>query len=154
VPATTRIPSFPRGNIDKFMGDGLMAVFGAPVTHSNDAERAVRCALKMQESITAHNLKREAAGLIPLRIGIGIHTGIAVAGNIGSSKRREYSVIGDTVNLAARVQGVAAPGEVLITQTTYEELKDLLEAEILPPQYLKGKADEVVVYRINSIRAA
>lgn len=136
------------GTLDKFLGDGLMAIFGAPVTHSNDAERAVRAALRMQELVRDYNLKPQAAEHPALTIGIGIHTGTAVAGNIGSSRRKEYSVIGDTVNVAARLQSLAQSGEVVISGSTYEELKDLLKVEKLPPQTLKGKRGPIDVYRV------
>ncbi|MBI5210090.1 MAG: HAMP domain-containing protein [Elusimicrobia bacterium] len=139
------------GTLDKFLGDGLMAIFGAPITHPNDAERAVRAGLRMLARIEGFNLRQRSAGKPELRIGIGVNTGTAVAGNIGSDKRKEYSVIGDTVNVAARLQGLAKAGELVISQTTYEEIRDLVKVEKLPPQTLKGKDGPVDVYRVLAI---
>lgn len=139
------------GNLDKFLGDGLMAVFGAPVAHGDDAERAVRAAIKMQEGFAQLNERRARDGAVQFSIGIGINTGTAVAGNVGSDKRREYSVIGDTVNLASRVQSLAGSNEIMITQSTYDEIQDLVTTEKLPPQPIKGKSADVQVYKVLSI---
>ncbi|HBA60859.1 MAG TPA: hypothetical protein DCZ92_08575 [Elusimicrobia bacterium] len=139
------------GTLDKFLGDGLMAIFGAPITHPNDAERAVRAGLRMQAKINEYNFRQRSAGNPELHIGIGINTGTAVAGNIGSDKRKEYSVIGDTVNIAARLQALAKGGDVVISHATYEEVQDLVKVEKLPPQMLKGKEVPVNVYRVLSI---
>lgn len=140
------------GTLDKFLGDGLMAVFGAPIAHPNDSERAVRASLEMLQRLEGFNKARRQKGLVELGTGIGIHSGTAVAGNIGSEIRKEYSVIGDTVNTAARLQGIAGGNEILISSSTYQEIKDLVHAELLPPQTLKGKADHIEVYRVLRLR--
>ena len=92
------------GIVDKFMGDGIMAVFGAPMPSSDDADRAVECALAMMQAIERHNQARSATGLPQLRHGIGVHYGPVVAGNVGTPERTAYTVIGDTVNLASRLE--------------------------------------------------
>lgn len=116
-----------------------MAIFGAPIVHANDTERAVKAALKMQEKNREFNRNRKNRGLKELEIGIDINSGMAVAGNIGSDRRMEYSVIGDTVNTASRVQALAEAGQVVITQTTYDYVKDMVKAVKKGSVEIKGK---------------
>jgi len=96
-----------QGTLDKVMGDGLMATFGVPVSGSADAARALRCARGMLRAIEQWNAERQTIGLDPIRIGIGIHYGPVVAGNVGSEQRMAFEVIGDTVNTASRLQGLS-----------------------------------------------
>jgi class 3 adenylate cyclase len=140
------------GMVDKLMGDSVMALFGAPIALGNDSFRAVRCALEMQEAVTAFNQERTATGLPPLTMGIGINTGPVVAGNIGSSMRMEYTVIGDNVNVAARLQGIAKPGEILISEATHAQVRDRIVGTPMDPMTLKGKRFPVGVYRIDGLR--
>lgn len=139
------------GTLDKFTGDGLMAMFGNPVMHTNDPERAVRAALDMQERMRQFNVLREEQGLPPLRIGIGINSGTVVAGGIGSNRRMEYTAIGDTVNVAARIQDLAEGGQVLIAQTTYEHVKDMIHATPKGPVALKGKKEPLNLFIVDGI---
>lgn len=139
------------GMVDKLMGDSVMALFGAPIALGDDPLRAVRCALEMQAAGAEFNRRREADGLPPLPMGIGINTGPVVAGNIGSSTKMEYTVIGDEVNVAARMQGIAQPGEVLISDNTYRLVADAVRVTPLEPIAFKGKNAVVEVYRVDGL---
>jgi adenylate cyclase len=134
------------GTLDKFLGDGLMAVFGAPVAHEDDAHRAVQAALQMIESVRTRN--GEAQGPT-LEVGIGINSGVVVAGSLGSARHTEYTCIGDTVNVAARLCALAGPGEILVGQNTAEKLGTIERFEALPPVKLKGKAQPVPLFRVT-----
>jgi adenylate cyclase len=127
------------GTLDKFMGDGIMALWGAPVVHADDAKRSVECALEQMEVLGRFNRKRLEDGHPSLAMGIGIHTGPLVAGYIGSSKALSYTVIGDTANTSARLCGVASAGQVLVSEQTLARLGGKFETEELPPAQLKGK---------------
>ncbi len=136
------------GTLDKFMGDGIMALWGAPVVHRDDAVRAVDCALQMQTVLRLLNLKRTERGQQPLEIGIGIHTGPLVAGYIGSSRALSYTVVGDTANTSARLCAVAAPGQILISEATLAVVGDGFVVEELDPVKLKGKEHPVRIYQV------
>lgn len=140
------------GMVDKLMGDSVMALFGAPISLGDDPLRATRCAMEMQSEGKLFNDQQEAKGLPPLPMGIGINTGPVVAGNIGSSTRMEYTVIGDEVNIAARMQGIAQPGEVLISENTYRIISDAVHVTQLEPITFKGKNTMVEVYRVDGLR--
>ena len=145
------------GTLDKFLGDGLMAVFGAPVRRDDDAVRSVQAASMMMKAVARVNEdsseayrqgKRKEPPPI-LRLGIGINTGPVVAGNIGSAVRTEYTVIGDSVNVAARLCALAEPGEVLVGQRTQELVNSPANFEELAPVMLKGKPRPVPVWRLR-----
>ncbi len=140
------------GMVDKLIGDSVMALFGAPITLGDEPLRAVTCALEMQQAGDTYNKEREAAGQPPLPMGIGINTGPVVAGNIGSSTKMEYTVIGDEVNIAARLQGVAQAGEVLISENTYRLVAAKVKVTPLEPITFKGKNTAVAVYRVDGLR--
>src|SRR5262249_24059735 len=106
------------GTLDKFLGHGVMAVFGPPIYHPHPTLRALRTALAMQAGIRELSDRRVADGHARLRIGIGVNAGTAVAGNVGTEARMEYTVIGDSVNLASRLESYARPGQILITEQT------------------------------------
>jgi len=138
------------GTLDKYTGDGMMVLFGAPLEQPDHAERAVRTALGMQR--TAAEVSRQRGGTQKLVYGIGIATGPAVVGHIGSKRRLDYTAIGDTVNLAARLEGKAPPGAILINQATFEAIQDVAVVDALEPMMVKGKAKPVVVYRVLRLR--
>ena len=139
------------GMVDKLMGDSVMALFGAPIALGDDAMRAVRCALQMQQAVAEFNRERVSRGLPAMEMGIGINTGPVIAGNIGSSTRMEYTVIGDSVNVAARLQGIARPGEVLVSEATYAQIRARVRVTPMDAMTLKGKSQPVAVYRIEDI---
>jgi adenylate cyclase len=120
------------GTLDKFMGDGIMALWGAPVVHPDDATLSVDCALEQMEVLERFNARRVEAHLPPLGIGIGIHTGPLVAGYIGSSKALSYTVIGDVANTSARLCGIAQAGETLVSEQTLLSLGNRYRFEELP----------------------
>lgn len=137
------------GTVDKFIGDEIMALFGAPLTHENDAERALRAALQMQEEISAFNQAHQ----LSLSIHLGINTGLVIAGHIGSSSHQEYSVMGDAVNLAAHLGHYAQAGEILVGPDTFRQTRHLFLFREVGPLQLKGKTEPVVVYRLLSLRS-
>ncbi|MBX3248217.1 MAG: GAF domain-containing protein [Myxococcales bacterium] len=141
------------GTLDKFVGDEIMALFGAPVGHADDALRAVRTAMKMLQVLEREfNAPRRAQGKPTFEIGIGINTGEVVAGYLGSSKALEYTVIGDTVNTGARLCSVAKAGQCIISEFTFEKVKDHFDVEELPPQQVKGKAKALKIYNVLGFR--
>ncbi len=137
------------GTLDKFMGDAIMALWGAPIEHDDDADRAMRAAIQQQEMLAQLNEKWTENGRPTVEIGIGINFGEVFAGNIGSERRLEYTVIGDAVNTASRLCSKAEPGEILISEPFYKALKEPPEVEALEPLELKGKAKAVPVYRVK-----
>lgn len=140
------------GTLDKYIGDGLMAVFGAPFSHPDDPQRAVKAAVEMLVELQHLEKKRSKEGKLFLNMGIGISTGPAIAGNIGSMRRMDYTVVGDTVNLAARLESIAQGGQILISRATYEEVKELVDVNELPPMRIKGKEAPVAVYEVVRIK--
>jgi adenylate cyclase len=137
------------GTLDKFMGDGIMALWGAPVIHPDDPIRCVSCAIEQLDVLARFNRLRAEQSLPPLGIGIGVHTGPVVAGYIGSSKALSYTVIGDTANTSARLCGIAASGQILVSETTLARLQNRFEYEELPPARLKGKEKPFRVFDIK-----
>lgn len=138
------------GTIDKFMGDGVMAMFGAPVPQDDHAERAIRTALRMKEASGELSDRLEKEYGRTVHFGIGINSGPAVVGNIGSHDRLDYTSIGDTVNLAARLESNAKPGQILISPETYERIKDKFECTPLDPIKVKGKEKPVQIYQVEA----
>ena len=137
------------GTLDKFMGDAIMALWGAPIVHADDADRAMQCALDQLAILEKMNAKWKEQGRPPVAIGIGINYGEVFAGNIGSDRRLEYTVIGDAVNTANRLCSSAGPNEILISEAFYKELKTPPKVEALDPIQVKGRAKKVPVYRVK-----
>jgi len=138
------------GSINKFLGDGLMAIFGTPFSHEDDPERAARASLEIMKSIEENGKIKIGNKVKNLKARIGINTGLCISGEIGSASRKEFTVIGDTVNLASRLQANATPGKILIGDKTFQRIKD--NFTISPPRKLKvkGKRDLVTVYTLKS----
>ncbi|HEY2734695.1 MAG TPA: adenylate/guanylate cyclase domain-containing protein, partial [Polyangiales bacterium] len=141
------------GTLDKFVGDEIMALFGAPVSHPDDAYRAVKVAVEQLQALDEWNRTRASEGEAPIHIGIGINTGSVVAGYLGSSKALEYTVIGDVVNTASRLCSVAQAGEILISRQTNELVKDYFTTQELAPTQVKGKAQALQVYKVLGEKA-
>jgi adenylate cyclase len=138
------------GIVDKFIGDSVMAVFGAPVPKPDDAVRAVRAALRMIEEVRRFNEQQRKKGGIEVDIGVGVHTGPLIAGNIGSDRKMEYTVIGDTVNVANRVESLNQKMEtsVLITRECYQATGKVFAVRELPRMQVKGKEQPLQVYEV------
>ena len=141
------------GVVDKYIGDAIMAVFGAPVPSPDDAANALRAALDMRLALARLNERLEARGAKPLRTGIGIHTGEVVAGNIGSEQRMEYTVIGDPVNVASRLESCTKDlgVNILMSETTYQEAKSVVRARPVERLSVKGRAEPVMTYELLEV---
>jgi len=135
------------GSVDKFIGDAIMVVFGAPNAHEDDPERAVRCALEMQAYLTEVN-KTIAS---PLKMRIGINSGAVVAGGVGGQRRMDYTVMGDTVNLAQRLEAAAAPGKILVSASVKRLTDRAVRYRDLPPINVKGKVEPIAIYEVEGL---
>jgi adenylate cyclase len=144
------------GVLDKFIGDGLMAVFGSLGDQPDHPRRAVLAALRMKALLAKINGVRSIAGKKPIAIGVGIHTDQVVVGNIGSRKRLEYTVVGDGVNTASRLQGLNKDfgTTILISETTYAAVQHEFECRLMPEAQLRGKTKELKFYEVVSVRTA
>jgi adenylate cyclase len=142
------------GVVDKYVGDAIMAVYGTPQSYGNDAIRAVSAAIRMRAELIRFNENQRALGKPVIAIGMGMHTGHVVAGNIGSPERMEYTVLGDNVNLTSRMESLTKEfkTDILISWATYEEIKDVIHCEPRGTTKVKGKADEVAVYEVMGFK--
>jgi adenylate cyclase len=137
------------GTLDKFIGDEVMAFFGAPLPQPDHAERAVRSAMALMASLARWNDERRTEGLDPVQVRVAVHSGPVVVGDIGSETRVDYTVLGNTVNVAARIEGYAAePGQIVIGETTHAAVAGLFETEHLGDVQMKGLSQPVAVYRV------
>ena len=142
------------GVVDKYIGDAIMAVFGAPVQRDDDPLRAVRAAVRMRQALALLNVRLTERGVPTLNMGVGIHTGVVVAGNIGSESRMEYTVIGDAVNLASRLESNTKElgVNILISEDTYELTKHAIEARAVREIKVKGRKQAVVTYEVLGLK--
>ncbi len=138
------------GYIDKFIGDAVLGVFGVPVYRQDHVDRAVRAALYLQEELMKESLH---GNQLLASVGISIHTGEVVAGNVGSQSKMEYTVIGDSVNLASRLNAFAGPGEVIVSREVHNHLGHSLEVEHLGQKSIKGRSEPVDIYRAIRIQS-
>lgn len=140
-----------RGNVDKFNGDGLMAFWGVPRAGTHDESDAVLTAIRMQQKLWPFNLQLCAEGQQAVHMGIGLNSGEFIAGNIGSEDKIEFTLIGDTVNLTARIEHLAGRYQVLVSEATWFPIQDRVCAVRLPPVMVKGKSHPVILYSIRAI---
>ena len=138
------------GTLDKIIGDELMIVYGAPIAAEDDTERAVITAVEMQNQIKTLNKERKKRKEPPIKFGVGINSGLVVSGNIGSRDMMDYTVIGDTVNLGARLCSAAGPGEILVSGSVWDATKEKFSYNPLDPINVKGKKDKISVYQIQT----
>lgn len=136
------------GTLDKFVGDEIMAVWGAPIAAEDHCSRAVMAAIEMQSALADFNRARQAAGDEPVLMGVGINSGEMVAGYMGSSKAMDYTVIGDTVNTGSRLCSAASPGDIIVSEAVIRVVHRDVRWERLEARSLKGKRDPVPLYRV------
>jgi adenylate cyclase len=140
-----------RGSINEFLGDAILAIFGAPIAQDDHAERAVACALEMQMAMDSVNITLQAQGLPAIEMGIGVHTGECVVGNIGSDKRAKYGIVGTPVNLASRIESYTVGGQVLVSEHTAGRVGDRLRARgsfrVLP----KGAREALTILDVRGL---
>jgi adenylate cyclase len=141
------------GTLDKFVGDEIIGLFGAPIAIEDAPFKGVACAISMLEALAEFNNTRAAEGLPPIEIGIGINTGPVITGAIGSTRALQYTAIGDAMNVASRLVNVAQRGEIIISEDTYRHCVGRINAQPLQPVQVKGKKDALRIYRVNGLRA-
>jgi adenylate cyclase len=137
------------GTLDKYIGDGLMALYGAPTASPGDAINAVKAAVAMQKRLITLNIELENEGYGQIAVGIGLHTGEATVGYIGSDKRSEYTAIGDTVNLASRLESNARGGEILISEATADASGNLIPVTQRDALTVKNRVQPVNVFEVR-----
>ncbi len=138
------------GTVAELLGDGVVAFFGAPVMHSNDPERAVRAAIDVQTAVM--RLELPTLPGVRLQTGIGVTSGDVIAGNIGSERRMHYAVVGDSVNVAARLQVAAGPGQILIDEPTHDAVRGMVLSQDLGSLRLAGKGDWVRAFNVLALQ--
>ena len=141
------------GTIAQLMGDGVLAFFGAPLAHEDDAERAVRAAIEVRDAVVAFSSELQAAYGVPLQVRAGLNTGAVVLSRITDVLEVAYNALGDTVNTAARLQSAAAAGTILVSAATAALVEPLFELRPVGPLTLKGKSEPIDAYEVVSSRA-
>jgi adenylate cyclase len=141
------------GTLDKFVGDEIIGLFGAPIPIEDAPFKAVSCALAMMQALEEFNRTRAAENMPPLRIGVGINTGTVITGSIGSTRALQYTAIGDAMNVASRLVNIAGSGDVIVSEDTFRHIAGRVEAQQLPPVKVKGKAEELKIYRVTGLRS-
>jgi adenylate cyclase len=140
-----------QGTIDEFMGDGILVLFGAPTAREDDAARAVACACAMQLAMSSVNERMKQMGLPSLAMGIGINTGEVVVGNIGSEKRTKYGIVGSPVNLTYRIESYTTGGQILISETTLQEVRSIVKISGQRRVRVKGVREAIAIYEVWGI---
>lgn len=140
------------GTINEFIGDGIFVMFGAPIYREDDSERAVACAIAMQSAMAEVNRQNQQLGLPAIEMGIGINTGEVVVGNIGSQRRAKYTVIGNHVNLAARIESYTVGGQILVSEDTYRDAGEIVTIDGQIQVEPKGIKEPITLYNVNGIR--
>ena len=143
-----------RGTIDDFLGDGMLAMFGAPIQRDDDVQRAVACALEMQLAMVEVNRRNVEADFPQFGIGIGIHTGDVVVGNLGSRKRTKYGLVGQNVNLTARIESYTVGGQIFISEETLETCGDILRIDNSLEVAPKGVTETITIYEVGGLGGA
>ncbi len=144
------------GMVNKFLGDGMMACWGVPDHTEDHAEQALRAALDMRAKLVEINATRQQQGETPLRIGIGIHTGVVAAGMLGGTQQHEYTLIGDTVNVASRVEGLTKVlgTDILVSQSAWKRAGERFQGELVGEERVKGRQETVVLYSLTGREVA
>ena len=140
-----------KGTLDKYVGDQVMAFFGAPISMGNDIKRAVTAALGMRDAFDQLYRTWTDPALKELGLGIGLNTGQVIVGNVGTAKLMDYTVIGDNVNLAARLEQAATKSQIIISEATYAAAKDIVIAHQLPPFLVRGKREPITAYELDGL---
>lgn len=140
------------GSIDKFLGDGLMALFGAPISYHDSARRAVDAAIEMRIKLSEINVRRELEGEEPIDIGVSLHTGECIVGNIGTQQKMEYTAVGDVVNITSRLEELNKEFKthVIITEATYQHVADFVKVQPLPEVQIRGRSESIKIYEVLS----
>jgi adenylate cyclase len=138
------------GFVDKFIGDGLLCFFGDPIPHKDHAWRAVQAAIEMQQAVRELGpIIQQDMGIDPIVIRVGLNTGSVIVGNMGSAERMEYTVLGSEVNLAQRLESSATPGQIMISENTYQHIKDHIDVRDMGGIQVKGFERSIQVYEIE-----
>ena len=140
------------GTLDKFVGDEIIGLFGAPIAIDDAPFKAVSCALSMMQALAEFNRTRASEGLPAINIGAGINTGKVITGSIGSTRALQYTAIGGPMNVASRLVSLASPGQIVISESTYRYVADRIDATELPAVKVKGVAAEQKIYQVNGLR--